>query len=66
LLDEGDVTFDLSTRKKVYQQAQQIIMDNAIVIPVFINEQAFGRLATVEGITYVEGGQPLFYATHIA
>jgi len=66
LLDEGDVTFDLATRKKVYQQAQQIIMDNAVVIPVFINEQAFGRLATIEGITYVEGGQPLFYATHIA
>jgi len=65
LLDQGDVTLDPNQRVQIYQQAQQIIMNDAIIIPVYILEQIWGRSVSVVDTTYGIGGLPYYYTAYV-
>lgn len=65
-MNEGAVTFNLAKRKALYQDAQKIIMENAILIPVYLWAEPFGRLAALKDIVYLEGGNPRFYPAFVA
>jgi len=62
LFDEGDVTLDDAKRVDIYAQAQKIILDNAVMIPVYLLYQIFGRTTKLENITYIVGGLPMLYS----
>jgi len=61
LLDDGEVELDDAKRVEIYGQAQKIILDNAIMIPVYLLHQVFGRTTKLENITYIVGGLPILY-----
>lgn len=65
LLDQGDVTFDNEKRKQIYADAQKLIMDQAIMVPIYYNQQVYGRLTGVTDITYLSGGQPILYPAYV-
>lgn len=65
LFDQGDVTLDNDKRKQIYADAQKLIMQQAITVPVYLNQQVFGRTAAVQEITYISGGQPLLYSAYV-
>jgi peptide/nickel transport system substrate-binding protein len=62
LLDAGDVELDDAKRVEIYAQAQKMILDNAIMIPVYLLHQVFGRSTKLQNITYVVGGLPMLYS----
>ena len=49
ILDEASGTSDLDVRKKLYSEAQKIIMGNALMIPFVNFTTAWGSAANVEG-----------------
>ena len=65
LLDQGDVTLDSTKRIQIYQDAQQIIMNDAIIVPVYVLEQVWARTVAVQGLTYGIGGLPFFYTASL-
>jgi peptide/nickel transport system substrate-binding protein len=64
-MNEGAVVFDLARRKALYQDAQKIIMENALLIPVYLWVEPFGRLSALKDITYLEGNAPRFYSAYV-
>ena len=52
LLAEGIVTFDQAERAAIYQQAQQLVIDDAPVIPLFTSQTFEGMHTDVEGFEH--------------
>ena len=65
LLDDGETELDPERRVALYQEAQRIILENALMIPVYILQQVYGRQSQLQGITYLPGGQPLMYTAYL-
>jgi peptide/nickel transport system substrate-binding protein len=61
LIEEGQATTDSATRAKLYEQAQQIIMDQAIDLPLHANEDLLTYSKNLTGLTYSGGGFEYFY-----
>lgn len=66
LLDQGERELDTDKRVALYQQAQQIIMNDAVMIPVYVLQQVYGREAALQGLQYVTAGQPAMYTAYLA
>ncbi len=65
LLDQGDVTLDNEKRKQIYADAQKLIMQQGLMIPIYYNQQVYGRLTGVTDITFLSGGQPILYPAYV-
>lgn len=65
LLDAGETELDAEKRIALYQEAQQIILEAGVMIPVYILHQVYGRQSSVKGISYLIGGQPLMYTAYL-
>jgi peptide/nickel transport system substrate-binding protein len=61
LIDEGQVTASQSARAKLYEQAQQIIMQQAVDLPLHANQDLLTYSKNLTGLTYSGGGFEYFY-----
>jgi peptide/nickel transport system substrate-binding protein len=61
LIDEGEVTSNQSARAKIYEQAQQIIMQQAVLLPLHQNDDLLVYSKNLTGVTYSGGGFEYFY-----
>ncbi len=60
LLDEGAVTKDEQKRADIYKQVQQLIHENAAIIPIYVFPYTVATVKNVEGIKFDLLGYPLF------
>jgi peptide/nickel transport system substrate-binding protein len=61
LINEGEVTASSSARAKIYAQAQQIIMQEAVDLPLHQNQDLLTYSKNLTGVTYSGGGFEYFY-----
>lgn len=68
LLDEARSTVDEAARTELYQQVQQIVIDEAIEIYVYLQVAGTPHLATIQGydVCPVMGSSPWWYAISLA
>ncbi len=66
LLDQAGSQMNGDARVKLYQQAQQVIMKNALIIPMLSDGQIVGINHRIKGLTYDRYGLwPNFYDAYI-
>lgn len=51
LLDQGNREVDETVRCGIYSQAQQLVMDESIVIPMYLQEQIVGYSSAIDGLS---------------
>jgi ABC-type dipeptide transport system, periplasmic component len=61
LLDSGAIESDPEKRKIIYRQIQQVLSDNAIVIPIYVFPYTVAQSSKVQGLKFDLLGYPLFY-----
>ena len=61
LLQEGLQTTDQAARTEIYAAAQKIIMENAVVAPIYANVSVFGAQSGVSGFKFDPYAQPEFF-----
>ena len=61
VLEDGDVQTNLDTRKQDYVTAQQIIMQNALVLPLFTINNVYMVTPAVQNFTFDLEGYPYLY-----
>jgi peptide/nickel transport system substrate-binding protein len=60
LLEQGVVEADEAKRKDIYKNVQRYIIDNAVIIPVYIFPYTVAASKNVSGIKFDSLGYPLF------
>ncbi|MBA2938646.1 ABC transporter substrate-binding protein [Paenibacillus sp. CGMCC 1.16610] len=60
LLEQGVVEADEAKRKEIYKNVQKYIIDNAVIIPVYIFPYTVAVSKNVSGIKFDSLGYPLF------
>jgi peptide/nickel transport system substrate-binding protein len=60
LLEQGTVEQDQTKREQIYKKVQQRIIDNAVVIPIYVFPYTVATAKTVSGLAYDSLGYPLF------
>jgi peptide/nickel transport system substrate-binding protein len=66
LLEDGQSTTVTAQRVTDYDQAQELIMKDALEIPFDINDDLLTMSSKVSGVTYEGGGNDFFYEVKIA
>jgi len=61
LLTQGMSTMDATARCGIYQEVQQIIMNDAMIKPVNSFANIWGVREEVQGLSYVQGGPAYFW-----
>jgi peptide/nickel transport system substrate-binding protein len=61
LLDEGDSTVAVEPRRLAYEQAQQLIVENALAMPMTLDFYIFGVSNQVHGWSTTATRWPLYY-----
>lgn len=61
LLAKGRVTVDPTQRISIYQRAQQIILDQAVLFPIYENQDLLTYAKNLTGVSYSGGGFESFY-----
>ena len=62
LLERGERTFDVEKFVPLYSEAQEIVMDEALIAPLHCNTNIFATRAGVRGIAFdAIGAYPLFH-----
>ncbi len=64
LLFEAEKTADSEKRAEVYRRAQDILIIDAVCIPLFGKSVVLGMKKEIQGITYSITGYPMFYETY--
>jgi peptide/nickel transport system substrate-binding protein len=64
LVDEGARVSDTAKRLDLYKQAQEIIMKDALVLPIYDQMNVLATQATVKGIFFNANAYPHFYQTY--
>ncbi len=65
-LADGDTNTDENVRRQDYATAQKIIMENALVIPMFTVNTSYLTSPSVQGFTFDLEGYPLLYDISMA
>jgi peptide/nickel transport system substrate-binding protein len=65
-LEDGDTQTDEAIRKQDYITAQNIIMENALVLPMFTVNTTYLTAPSVQGFTFDIEGYPFIYDISIA
>ncbi|MBP1992205.1 ABC transporter substrate-binding protein [Paenibacillus eucommiae] len=60
LLEQGTVEQDPQKREEIYKEAQQWIINEAVIIPIYIFPYTVAASKTVEGLKFDSLGYPLF------
>ncbi len=66
LLEDGDIQTDENIRKQDYVTAQQIIMENALVLPLFTVNMVYLNSPVVQNFSFDLEGYPWFYDMTLA
>ncbi len=66
LLAKAETETNPTTRLQMYDQAQQILMDNAVMIPEHENDDLYIMSPKVKGITVLPGGSLDLYSAYLA
>lgn len=61
LIEQGLATADPNARKTIYDEIQKIVMDNALVVPLYANVSLFGSRAAVTALRFDPRANPLLY-----
>jgi peptide/nickel transport system substrate-binding protein len=65
LITEAAGTADEAQRRRLYRQAQQLVVREAVIVPVVENPTIHLLRKSVEGYAVSYLGFPLFYDTHL-
>ena len=65
LLNDGLKTADPSKRQDIYTQAQRIIMDQALTLPVFYERDTYVTRSEVKNLTFDAFSDPVLYDAYI-
>lgn len=65
-LNDAQTQTDRDQRKADYEAVQQVIMENALIIPVHNYNRVFVMLSTVQGFSFDVEGYPWLYGIQIA
>ena len=65
LLEQGEVEMDLTKRAELYKEAQQILVDEVVSIPIYLLPYTIATSSDVQGIKFDSIGYPLFYDANI-
>lgn len=63
LVNEGARLTDVDARLELYAQAQRILVDDAVVLPIYDQVNLLGKQANIEGIFFDQNAYPRYYAT---
>ena len=63
LVDEGARLTDVDARLELYAEAQRILVDDAVVLPIYDQVNLLGKQADIEGIFFDQNAYPRYYAT---
>jgi peptide/nickel transport system substrate-binding protein len=63
LVNEGARITDVDARLALYAQAQRILVDDAVVLPIYDQVNLLGKQANIEGIFFDQNAYPRYYAT---
>jgi peptide/nickel transport system substrate-binding protein len=66
LIHEGETTTNQATRATLYEQAQQIIMQQAVDLPLHANQDLLVYSKNLTGLTYSGGGFEYFYKASLS
>jgi peptide/nickel transport system substrate-binding protein len=50
LLDQGNSEVDAATRCEIYSQAQNVVLDESLIIPMYLQEQIVAYSAKIQGL----------------
>ncbi|MDB4895662.1 MAG: transporter substrate-binding protein [Firmicutes bacterium] len=64
LVDEGARTSDPTKRLEIYKQAQEIVMKEALVLPIYDQVNLLATQSNIKGIFFDANAYPHFYATY--
>ncbi|WP_152400280.1 ABC transporter substrate-binding protein [Paenibacillus cellulositrophicus] len=59
-LEEGRVEKDDAKREELYQKIQHYIIDNAVILPIYVFPYTVAASKSVQGLTFDSLGYPLF------
>lgn len=65
LLEQGLATAAEEEREQIYNEVQRIIMENALVVPLYGNVSLFGSRASVKNMAFDPRGNPTLYDVYI-
>lgn len=60
LLDQGTHEHDLSKREDIYKKVQRYLIDNAVIIPIYVFPYTVAASKSVNGLKFDSLGYPLF------
>ena len=66
LLAKGKASTDAAERTKIYQAAQKIIMEQAVMFPIYYNQDLLSYSKKLSGLSYSGGGFESFYGVSLA
>jgi peptide/nickel transport system substrate-binding protein len=66
VLNQAAVEVDEAQRAALYEEAQQIIMENALAIPLYNYDRVMALDSSVEGWMFDSEGYPLLYEVSLA
>ena len=61
LVDKANATSDAAARTKLYQQANKIISDAAVIIPIYNSDGLFVSTSRLKGVQFTVNATPLFH-----
>jgi peptide/nickel transport system substrate-binding protein len=65
-LEQAGTTQSAAQRTALYEKAQTIIMQQALMMPMHENEDLTLSSAKLQGVTYSGGGFEFFYLAHLS
>ena len=65
LLEQGEVEIDPTKRANLYKEAQQILVNEVVSIPIYLLPYTIATSSDVQGIKFDSIGYPLFYDANI-
>jgi len=66
LIEQGEATSDIAERQKIYAQAQTLIMEQAVMMPLYLNEDLLLMAKNLTGVTYAGGGFEYFLGASLS
>nr|WP_233901716.1 ABC transporter substrate-binding protein [Paenibacillus polymyxa] len=60
LLEQGAIEKDDAKREEIYKKVQQLIRDQAVIIPIYVFPYTVGAAKSVQGLKFDLVGYPLF------
>jgi len=66
LIEQGNESNDAAARQKIYEQAQTLIMEQAVMMPIHQNADLLLMAKNLSGVTYAGGGFEYFLGASLS